>query len=298
MRKIIFRHMVAPGDVLMMLLAVRELHNTYPNQFITDIVSPYPEITYNAPFLTKLIENGMKDPDAEIIDVDYNYELSRSSESGKHFSDGYITNINHKLGLSIKKKSMYPLVYLTDEEKNIDVFKKYNLPEKFWLINAGIKSDIPLKSWRIDHWEKLIYKLKDEIFLVQVGSNKDIHPDFDNKVTSLVGKTENLRDFIILTSKSQGSIGPISLHMHLMACFKKSCIVIAGGRETPTWEMYPIHQVFHTVGMLDCCRYGGCRKSQRQHCYYMVGKQKYPLCMSMITVNQVYKSILGYIDNV
>lgn len=291
MRNIIFKSMKAPGDILMLLLAVRELHESYPNQFKTDIISPYPEITYNAPFLTKLIENGMKDPDAVIMDVDYEYELSISGESGKHFADGYITDINNKLNLNIKKKSVYPSVYLSIEEVMKDVDEKYNIPDEFWMFNAGIKQDIPLKSWVMDYWIELIEEFNHAgINLIQVGSSKDIHPDFGDKVISLVGKTENLRDFMILASNANGSIGPISLHMHLMACFKMPCIVIAGGRETPSWEFYSNQQFLHTIGSLKCCDMGGCRKSQRHECININKFTNYPECMSLIKPIDVWRS--------
>lgn len=298
MKRIIFKSMMAPGDILMLQLAVRELHKCYPNQFETDIVSPYPEITYGNPFLTKLIINGMKDEYAEIIDVGYGTEFIQSKFSGRHFSDGYITDINQQLGLDIRKSNMYPSIYLKPEEMNKqEIREKYNLPNRFWIFNAGIKSDIPLKSWKIDNWKNLIIMLNDKTALVQVGSHAHIHPEFeDEHVRSLVGKTEDLREFIKVCYAAEGSIGPISMHMHVMAAFNKPCVVIAGGRETPSWEMYPNHQFLHTVGMLECCKDGGCYKKNRNECTYMVGVQKYPLCMSLIEYSDVYKAVRNYIE--
>lgn len=297
MKKIIFKSMMAPGDVLMLQLAVRELHKCYPNLFETDIVSPYPEITYNNPLLTKLITNGMKDADAEIIDVGYDTEFKQSKFSGRHFSDGYITDINEKLGLDIRKANMYPSIYLKPEEMNKDeIREKYGLPTRFWIFNAGIKSDIPLKSWRLENWKEVIRWLSEKTYLVQVGSHAHIHPEFEG-VHSLVGKTEDLREFLKLCYAAEGSIGPISMHMHIMAAFHKPCVVIAGGRETPSWEMYPTHQFFHTVGMLECCKDGGCLKKNRDECVYMVGLQKYPLCMSLIEYKDIYKAVRSYIED-
>jgi ADP-heptose:LPS heptosyltransferase len=239
----------------------------------------------------------MKDADAEIIDVDYISELRNGKNgSGRHFSDGFITDINNKLGINIKKNDMYPSIYLTEEEKNEDIRKKYNLPERYWLFNAGIKIDIPLKSWVIDYWKEVIfYSRMTNIKLVQIGSHKDIHPEFDDSVISLIGKTEDLREFLKVCYHAEGSIGPISMHMHIMAAFKKPCVVIAGGRETPTWEQYPIHQFFHTVGVLDCCKLGGCWKSQRNECININNFTDYPECMTLIYPPQVMKAIRNYI---
>jgi len=300
MRKIIFKNFQSPGDIMMLQLAVRELHRNYPNQFITDIVSPYPEITYGNFLLTRLIVNGMKDEDAEIIDVGYVEELIRSKISGSHFSDGFIADINNKLNLNIVKENMYPPLYLKDHEKDVKETKiVYNLPERFWIFNAGIKNDIPLKSWVVDYWKEFIqlFNKKSNIFLVQVGSHNHIHPNFNNDVISLVGKTENLREFIRVCYAAEGSIGPISMHMHLMASFKKPCIVIAGGRELSTWEQYPIHQFLHTVGTLDCCKLYGCHKSQRSECVNIDKSTNYPKCMSMIDHYQVWKAFRMYEKN-
>lgn len=296
MKKIIFKNMQSPGDIMMLQLAVRELHKCYPNEFETDIVSPYPEITYKNPLLTKLIENGMKDPDAVILDVNYNYELAENKKgSGSHFSDGFITDINQKLGLNITKDHIYPSIYLDNEEMNDGIRDKYDLPDRYWIFNAGIKNDIPLKSWVVHYWQEVIYYAQSiGITLVQVGSNHHIHPDFDDKVISLIGKTEDLREFLKVCYNAEGSIGPVSMHMHIMAAFNKPCIVIAGGRETPTWEQYPIHQFLHTVGMLNCCKMGGCWKSQRNECSNIDDHTNYPLCMSLIHPNSVIRLLRNY----
>jgi ADP-heptose:LPS heptosyltransferase len=238
----------------------------------------------------------MKDPDALIMDVNYDFELSQSSRSGKHFSDGYITDINNKLNVNIVKKSIFPSIYLTTEEELTDVSKKYNLPEKFWIFNAGIKQDIPLKSWVIDYWFDIIDNFNSvNTPLIQIGSNKDIHPNFGENVISLVGKTEDLRDFIVLASNAVGSIGPISLHMHLMAAFKKPCIVIAGGRETPTWEFYPNHQFLHTIGSLECCKNSGCYKKQRYECSFMNKDTNFSECMSLIKSIDIWRGFKKYL---
>jgi len=293
MKKIIFKNMQSPGDILMLQLAVRELHKSYPNVFETDIISPYPEITYGNPFLTRLIPNGMKDPDADIVEVGYTYELKRGKFSGSHFSDGFITDINHKLGLNINKKDMYPSIYLKNNEEN-DIKKKYDLPDKFWIFNAGIKIDIPLKSWILDYWIDL-FDMTRGINLIQVGSNKHVHPDFGKDITSLIGKTECLREFIKVCYHAEGYIGPISMGMHIMAAFNKPAIIIAGGRECPTWEFYPTHQFLHTVGILNCCKRTGCYKSQRDECENIDTRFNYPKCMTMIYPAAVLNKLALYL---
>jgi len=93
---------------------------------------------------------------------------------------------------------------------------------------------------------------------------------------------------------AEGSIGPISMHMHIFSSFKKPSVIIAGGRETPTWEFYPIHQFFHTVGMLDCCREYGCHKSQRSECVDIDKYTNYPKCMSIIKPYEIFNAVMNY----
>lgn len=299
MRKIIFKAMFAPGDILMLNTAVRELHRHFPGLFITDIVSPYPEITYNTPYLTKLIKNGMKDPQAIIIDVNYSEELNRSHETNLHFAYGFWLDILKKLDLPFNPINIYPNIYLTDEEKNKqDIRNKYSLPKKFWLLNASIKNDMPLKSWIITHWQEVINKLKyHNINVVQVGTNKAINPMFDN-IYSLIDQTECLREFLKICNLADGAITHVSLLHHIMAAYKKSWITISGGREINTWEQYPFNNIYlHSIGKLKCCRTFGCHYKQRYECLNMNKEYDFPECMVMISVEDVVKSVLKLENN-
>jgi len=104
------------------------------------------------------------------------------------------------------------------------------------------------------------------------------------------------------------------LHMHLAAAVEckhggpanRPCVVVAGGREPPSWEAYPTQQFLHTIGRLPCCAEGGCWRSrsvpladgdekdeERHLCVDVV--ENLPHCMHLITPAAVTKAIELYL---
>ena len=294
--KLLFKHMRSPGDLLMLTVAIRDLHKTYPDRFITAVESCYPEVFYNNPYVSP---RSALDDNYITINAEYTRAFENKTNTGKHFSDGFIDDLNEQLNLNIKKTSMFPEIYLKKEEKEKceELLQKEGIKGKFWLFNAGVKQDMPLKGYPVSLWKDVIKNIQEEhnIQLIQVGHSHNIHPEFRN-VKSLVGKTNCLRDYFALVEKATGSIGAISLQMHVSAAFKKPCVVIAGGREEPTWEQYIGQTYLHTVGLLECCKYSGCWKSKIQDCvnflrvYYLDG----PECMGMISPEQISSVVLKY----
>jgi hypothetical protein len=66
-RKVILRNSLSPGDIVMLTAAVRDLHLSNPNQFITDVRTPCPALWENNPYITPLKDN---DRYAEKIDCE------------------------------------------------------------------------------------------------------------------------------------------------------------------------------------------------------------------------------------
>lgn len=107
----------------------------------------------------------------------------------------------------------------------------------------------------------------------------------------------------------------MTLMMHLAAAVERKhsglhdrpCVVVAGGRERPTWEAYPHHQFIHTVGALPCCKQGGCWRSRTvplgdgdekdlpdSLCINVA--RNLPRCMDTITPEDVIRRIQLYFD--
>jgi ADP-heptose:LPS heptosyltransferase len=249
--------------------------------------------------------NAVRDV-VEEFDVDYN-DIQNSGWSGRHFSTAFYISLEEKLGVPIKQTSLLPMLFLSDTEKSWmnQVEEETGYRGKFWLINSGYKPDVPLKNWGLDNWQKVVDLLSDKIQFVQVGQLTDGHKqDALNGVIDLRGKTD-LRQLIRLSYHAQGSVGHVSLLMHLMAAWEKPCVVVAGGREEFRWEQYQNHRYINTIGQLPCANFAGCwnsgriekkdGKEENKKCKSMSnGVAK---CMAMIKPDQVANEVLLYEEN-
>lgn len=51
-RKLILSCRLSPGDVVMLTAAVRDLHQRYPGEFVTDVRTASPDLWTHNPYLT------------------------------------------------------------------------------------------------------------------------------------------------------------------------------------------------------------------------------------------------------
>jgi len=288
-KKTIFHQWQAPGDLLMLTVAVRDLHKTYPELMQTGIRCLYPEVFFNNSYVTHFLK--------EDVPIQYlNYSEARNilAPIGYHFSDVFIYILNELYGFKIIKTSMRPDIHLTDDEKSERFLKRLRIKKPYWLINSGVKHDIPIKGYPPEKWEIIINALLDNgLNLYQVGSHFDLHPTH-SKIESLVGNTQNLRDYFSLVYHSTGCINHVSMQMHLAAAFNKPCVVLAGGRESCRWESYPDHRYLDTIGYLDCCREEGCWIAEIKDCAHPWKDTPYATCLAMINPERVIEEVLNY----
>jgi ADP-heptose:LPS heptosyltransferase len=256
----------------------------------------------NNPYLTPL---DMADPDVRVLECHYPL-IQFSNQRPVHFVHGFIEYLNEQLGLRIKPSRLAGDIHLSDEEKSrsspIEKITGSDLP--YWIVVAGGKFDYTIKWWHFRRWQAVVDRLRDRTRFVQVGATQHYHPALKG-VLDLRGQT-SLRDLIRLVYHAQGVLCPVTLLMHLAAAVEpnrggpaaRPCVVVAGGREPPSWEAYPDHEFIHTIGKLPCCTEGGCwrsrsvplgdgdEKDEPQHlCVDVVNNL--PRCMDMITPEQV-----------
>src|SRR5256885_11117717 len=98
MRKLILANYQAPGDILMLTAAVRDLHQCYPNQFFTDVRTSCPELWENNPHLTPLDPGN---PDVKSLHCEYPL-IHQSDRRAAHFLHGFIEHLNQRLDLRIR----------------------------------------------------------------------------------------------------------------------------------------------------------------------------------------------------
>lgn len=320
-KRILLVNKLAPGDNLMMTVALRSLHKAYPGEYQTDVHSPCMEVYQNNPYITSFNDwdyqevKTVYDPyagadnhppipyrDGQIIISHYPL-IHSSGWSGQHFSDGHREHLEQMIGRPIPRTGMRPDIFLSSDEMNWPnpVVREFGYDGPFWIINAGVKSDATLKGY--PYYQRVVDILSEEfgqkVKIVQVGELSHIHPALDG-VLDLRGKT-TLRDLFRLSYYAEGAICAISLQMVVMAAFGKPCVVVAGGREPIRWQHYPNHRFLATNGALACAAWDGCWRAKPpspQHldseCINWIRDEKAPRCMTIIRPEWVAENVMMY----
>lgn len=323
--RIIIRNTQAPGDILVLSAAIRDLHRTHPGMFETDIsVSHGAEHIYWHNSDITQIHKGR--PPHGIRHFVAHYPLiKQSNQQRKHFIWGFPEFMNQKLGTKIKLTEFRPKIVMTQEEVENRPFE-----EPYWLFLSGGKRDFPAKIWDQTWWQELISATCNDIKWVQCGGgskNHILHTPKRGIFANKIAQT-NCREFIKLIYHAEGVVCAVTFAMHVAAAFNKPCVVIAGGREPWWWEAYNkenrianmrvaypgwtppaddsyvYHRFLHTIGKLDCCRNHGCWRAKvtgrGSVCSNVVAQhgQRIPKCLAMIPPERVIEAIYSYSNEV
>ena len=292
---------LSPGDGLIMTAALRDLHVAHPGVYETAVECPFQEVFDNNPYVSRRIVAGSRG-------IEMQYPLIHvSGRTGRHFTEGYRDFLAKELGIDIPVYSMKPEIYLSPDELNWPnpVALEHGYDGPYWIVNAGIKGDYPLKFY--PYHQEVVHQLNEAgIRVVQVGHLSHKHPPLDG-VLDMRGKT-SLRQLFRLSYHAEGAICAVSLQMVVMAAFEKPCVVINGGREGIRWQHYANQRFLAVNGALPCCRLDGCWKSKLSECVaqvhrgpvYESGKavrpapDPVPLCMELITPEEIVRNVLLY----
>ncbi len=331
-QKLVLVQKQAPGDIMMATIALRDLHAAFPGRYLTDVRSPANDIFKNNPLITP-IEVEDKAREQEIIEalkadenhapIDYgdvkyvnlHYPMiHNSSRLGTHFADAMTEFLSEQLGVKIPRTGLRPELFLDENEKTwaSPVVRETGYEGKYWVINAGSKSDYSLKQYP---FYQEVVDLLPNIKFVQIGQKEHNHKPLSGPV-DMLGKT-NLRDLFRTIYHAEGVLTCVSLPLHVAAALAKPCVCVAGGREGTRWELYPDHRFLYVNGAIPCAPYDGCWKSKPKDCENLVpisrrdpamvsdlGRtnehiEKVPLCMKMIRPEDVARAIeLYYIGGV
>jgi ADP-heptose:LPS heptosyltransferase len=322
-KKVIFKNMQGPGDIVMLTAAVRDLHKSHPNKYVTDVRTTSFPIWESNPYITSLDENA---EDVTLYELGYPL-IQKSNQGPYHFSEAFTEEIESKLEISIKHRIGKGDIHIGKDEpgwasvERETWFKEqgYDPECEYWVIDAGHKEDFTAKMWSSKRYQEVVDHFRGCIQFVQIGHQAHVHPPLEG-VINLIGKTDD-RQLIRIIWGSSGVLSPVSYPMVLAAaipvrqgrCYgmvERPCVVIAGGREPSRWQAHTTHQFIHTCGALPCCQDGGCWKSRtypigdgdekdvKNLCLNAVeadGTQM-PYCMDMITVEDVARRIELYLD--
>jgi ADP-heptose:LPS heptosyltransferase/SAM-dependent methyltransferase len=314
-RGLLLANRLAPGDILVMTSAIRELHRNFPGKYEVDVRTPCNELFENNPHIKhhnfsetdfnilnskfsnvppsdmSIDKHTGKLGDILVIDMHYPI-IHRSGKCGAHFSQGHTEWLEEVLGIKIQQDSIRPELYLSQNEREwpSPVVVKNGYTGRYWVINAGSKSDYTLKQY--PYYQEVVNMLRDKVRFVQIGQKEHSHKALDG-VIDLVGQT-SIRELARLIYHSEGVLTCVSLPMHMAAALGKPCVVAAGAREGTRWELYPNHQFIYVNGCLPCATYDGCWKSKNSDCHNK--KDGVPLCMCLIHPQDVARSIERYYE--
>ncbi|HEY3333365.1 MAG TPA: iron-sulfur cluster assembly scaffold protein [Capsulimonadaceae bacterium] len=159
-RKLVATCNLAPGDIIMLTGAVRELHMTHPGKFVTDVRTPCGHLWENNPYVTPLRES---DETVEAIQCEYPL-INSSNHAPYHFVHGFRKFLSEKLGVPIEPHGFKGHIVLSDTEKGwISQVEEITgeLPTRFWIIVSGGKTDYTAKWWDPDRCQAVEDHFKD-----------------------------------------------------------------------------------------------------------------------------------------
>lgn len=301
----------SPGDILMMTAAVRDLKIARPDILINCHTSVQ-AIWENNPYL----DTSITPKNADLV-LQMHYPLIHHSTMGAyHFIHGFRIYLEDILNIKIPSTNFCCDVHLSEKQKNDAYINNIVDNKPFWIIDAGYKNDFTCKMWEFARYQEVVNRTKDKIRWIQIGAIPHNHQILDN-VINLVGKTTP-RQLINLMWRASGVLTPVSFPMHLATMQwkdhegrKRPCVVIAGSRQPSVWQAYTTHQYIHNCGALSCSYRGSCWKSRITKldddskendsiCTNPVttaSGQIIPKCLDMITVDEVIRRIMIYLDN-
>lgn len=245
LKKVEFHSHLAVGDTLMMTCAIRDLKAAYSDRYLIKVDTTAQHIWDNNPHLSTFDE-----PDL-IVKIGPKKATQSSHTSGLHYANGFRVSIEDNLNLHIPQGHIKPDLHLSDEEK-----KDRWIDGRYWIIVAGGKPDFGTKIWPASNWQQVVEHFAQYTF-VQLGETKHDHPELKGpNVINLIGQTQHpdtgIRDLLKLFYHCEGSMGLVSMQMHLAAAFDKACVVVAGAREPASYEQYNHHRFLHNQGAMRC----------------------------------------------
>lgn len=235
-----------------MTAAVKSLQDSYPNRYKIGVQTLYPEIWENNP----LIKNPKE---GRVIELHYPM-INKAAQVSTMFLEGYINDLEDQLGVSLKLTTNRPDIYFTKEEIEVPPFP--HLPDRYVVLNAGVKRDYTAKQWPLEHFQAVVNYFRNRIQFVQVGLSKDIHFPIEGTI-NMIDNT-NIRQLLRLCLHSVGGLCSVTFVQHAMAAANKPCVVLLGGRENIPWvTAYPYQTTLHRIGSsLPCCKTRACWKSR------------------------------------
>lgn len=313
MKDLLLTHNRAVGDIVTMTAFVRDLYQQFHQEYRIHIASSFRDVWANNPFVASVRSVQAKPVlGAELVPMGYGDYI----EKGKHFLYAWYQDFFRKKSIQVAPTYPKPEIFLSDAER-VPPFS-----EPYWVVLPGGKTDFTTKWIYTPNLQKAINVLHGMgLKFIQVGekSSSLFWNPYLHKVISMVGQT-SVREYFRLIYHSQGVICGITSAMHIAAAFDKPCVVIAGGRESASWEGYvpgehlanfrysvrTPHRYLNVIGHLECCQRKGCWRTKTK--FAKKSKEKpticsktvatdvgdWPKCHMMVTPETIVSGVLSY----
>lgn len=301
-KEVIFNNRQALGDILTFTCGVRDFKKQFPDVRV-GVHSTAMHIWDHNPHIDHTFRPGTLENDKKIVKIGPGFLTNKSGTWDYHMANAFRLDIQNKLNVKITQGEVRPDIWMTEEEYNrkpvIDIDKPY------WVFIYGGEPGWPSKQYH--RWQEVINILKDDIQFVQLGVKKHPYPILDN-VIDYVGRTEDrntgIRDLFNIFLHAQGSLGLVSMHMHLSAAFNNPCCVLAAGREPASFTQYYGHQYVQNNGTMKCSETKACWACKLEGCRNLVdptniptknhNTKQVPKCVDIIEPEQIAEGIRQY----
>ena len=292
--QIVFHNRQAIGDILTFTAAVRDFKKAFPDTKV-GVLSTAMHIWDHNPH----IDHNFRD-ERHILKIGPGFLTNKSNSSDLHMCNAFRLDIENKLGLRIPQGPITPDIWLTEEEHKAPPL----IDGPYWLFVYGGEPGWPCKQYH--RWQEVINLLKDDIQIVQIGVSRHPYPKLEN-VIDYVGKTEDknhgIRQLWNLFLHAQGTLGLVSMHMHLSAAFGNPCVVLAGAREPASFTQYFGHQYIQTNGTMFCGEHTSCWKCKLEGCRNLTKPdnimeghhvKEVPRCVAIIEPEEIAEAVRKY----
>jgi len=298
--EVIFHNRQAFGDILTMTCAIRDFKAKFPKTRV-GVHTTAMHIWDNNPHIDHSFRMGSLSSNKATVKIGPGFLTNKSGLWDYHMANAFRMDIQNKMNLKFTQGPIKPDIWFTQEEYD----RKPLIDGPYWIFIYGGEPGWPSKQYH--RWQEVIDILKDDIQFVQLGVKGHPYPRLKN-VIDFVGRTEDrntgIRDLFNIFLHSQGSMGLVSMHMHLSAAFNNPCVVLAGGREPASFTQYYGHQYVQTNGVLPCVETKACWACKLEGCKNLVDPTnppteghntlKIPKCVDIIDPEEIAEGVRKY----
>lgn len=293
-KEVVFHNRQAIGDILTFTAGVRDFKKAFPETKV-GVISTAMHIWDHNPH----IDHNFRD-EKHILKIGPGFLTNRSNQWNLHMCNAFRVDIENKLGVTFPQTDIRPDIWMTEEEYK----RKPIIDGPYWVFIYGGEPGWPVKQYH--RWQEVINILREDINIVQLGVKGHPYPVLNGAI-DYVGKTQDgttgIRDLFNIFLHAQGSLGLVSMHMHLSAAFGNPCVVLAGAREPAWFTNYFGHQYIQTNGTMFCGEHSSCWKCKLEGCKNLVKpdnigpghpSKQVPKCVEIIEPEEIAEAVRKY----